>query len=310
MHTKLPITTITIILLQILIFFNTSYAGEGGGSSYTPGSADLNAGVLPPPGAYYKSQMFYRTAGIRTDDIDAQIERNVNVHTVREVLTLVQVTKSRVLGSYWAWECIVRGAYTGVTADITQAGVPRREEDSVVGVNDLILAPFVVGYHRGRSHYRARTSVYFPTGQYTIKHLANTAQNRWAVEQNFGYTWLDPQSGYEASCFLGYTVPFRNAATDYLSGQELHFDYALAKHLPSKFTYGLAGYWFQQTTADSGTGARLGAFKGSTLGLGGLISWVTSGDNPTTFTIKYYEDIDSKNRLAGSIIWFNFNGRF
>jgi len=49
---------------------------------------------------------------------------------------------------------------------------------------------------------------------------------------------------------------FENPATNCTYGQELHLDFIVGRHLPKGFAPGLAGYFYQQATGDSGNGAK------------------------------------------------------
>lgn len=108
------------------------------------------------------------------------------------------------------------------------------------------------------------------------------------IRAHIGLTWLDEDSGREASAFIGYTVNRENRATHYSSGDEFHAEFALAQHLPKGFVLGAAGYAFQQTTSDSGSGAILGPFMGRVFGLGPLGGYsFRIGEVPIDLTTKY-----------------------
>lgn len=304
---RVCITTLMLLLCHVLV--NVANAGEGGGSTYVSGYGDIMIGVQPPPGTYFKNFLAYSAVGNRTVDIDAQIDTDASAHVLGETLLIANISKTKVFGSYWGAYLFMRGGHFGVGADVVEHGTPSRVKDDVTGLIDTAIFPLVLGYNRGMTHFTTYTGVYVPDGRYSIHELANPGQNRWAVEQDLGVTWYNEKTGYEASGLLGYTIPFNNAATDYKSGQELHLDYALAKHLENKFVYGIVGYWFQQTTPDKGSGAKLGAFKGQAIALGPIFAWSTPGERSYTFTLKYYHDVTWENRLHGSTIWFNVSGQ-
>src|SRR5579863_3973791 len=94
--------------------------------------------------------------------------------------------------------------------------------------------------------------VYAPTGSYDRHRIIDIDLNRWALETDVGFTWMNENGGRQASAFAGYTINRTNGATDYHSGDEIRFDFVVAQHLPRGFVLGMAGYALQQTTADSG----------------------------------------------------------
>jgi hypothetical protein len=68
--------------------------------------------------------------------------------------------------------------------------------------------------------------------------------------------------GWDLSATAGFTFNETNAATDYKTGDEFHLEWAVTKYLSKQFTIGVVGYYYQQLTPDTGTGAVLGSFEG------------------------------------------------
>ena len=69
-----------------------------------------------------------------------------------------------------------------------------------------------------------------------------------------------------------------NHETDYQSGTQFHLDVTIAEHLPllgGLFGIGANGFYYQQISGDSGSGATLGDFKGRMVGIGPVLSSVT-----------------------------------
>ena len=51
---------------------------------------------------------------------------------------------------------------------------------------------------------------------------------------------------------------------------------------------------------DSGSGARLGDFKGRTFAIGPVVNWnFLLGQIPVSTSFKYFRELDVKNRLEG-----------
>jgi hypothetical protein len=99
---------------------------------------------------------------------------------------------------------------------------------------------------------------------------------------------------------LGYTMNLRNYATRYTTGNELSLDWFVGQHLPKGFALGLAGYFYQQVTGDSGAGARLGAFMGQALAIGPCITFNGKiGKHPIGVNLRYYDEFTVTNRLHG-----------
>jgi hypothetical protein len=66
-----------------------------------------------------------------------------------------------------------------------------------------------------------------------------------------------------------------------------------------------------QTTADSGAGAQLGAFKSQVFGAGPILTY-TIGEptNPLTVIVKYYKEFEARNTFEGEIFDAAFSFKF
>jgi hypothetical protein len=108
--------------------------------------------------------------------------------------------------------------------------------------------------------------------------------------------------------FFGYDFNTNNGTTDYHSGQVFHIDVTAAWHfLPvGKGAFGASanGFYLQQTTGDTGSGARLGSFKIMTAGIGPVISYAAKvGGTSVAVSVKWLPQIGADNTLKGNYIW-------
>lgn len=95
-----------------------------------------------------------------------------------------------------------------------------------------------------------------PSGTYDSSRLANLSFGFPAVDAGAGYTYLDPKSGHEFSVVSGLTYSFMNGALQYLNGMDFHVDGAASQFVSKNVHIGIAGYFLQQITDDSGPGAK------------------------------------------------------
>jgi hypothetical protein len=88
----------------------------------------------------------------------------------------------------------------------------------------------------------------------------------------------------------------------------------LADYLPQLGGYagvGVSGYFYQQITKDSGSGAVLGSFEGMTTGVGPVLSYAYTNfgnkNNDPVFSVgaevKWLPELSVSNRLEGNIVW-------
>ena len=285
-----------------------SQASEGGTSNYLPGFQDILSGILPPPGTYLKQYFMNYEGNVSRVVAEGRIEANAKLRTPLSLSAFSHVTKSKVLGSNYAFGAVIPILKARLSATIESPAPVRNFDKSTTGLGDIVLAPVVLGWHNGRSHKLAQFVVYVPSGNYNVERLVNSGLNRWAIEFDYWYTFLDLKKGIEIDLAPGYTIPFRNPDTDYTSGQELHIDYAALKRFPNKLGLGLTGFAFWQTTPDSGSGAKLGSFKGRTFGIGPLITYDAAIKNTSLTLIgKYISEFGTQHRFEGNSGWLELS---
>jgi hypothetical protein len=294
-----------VALIAVVAVSGPASGSEYGVSTYRPGLMDLYPGILPPPGTTIVKDLFlFQDASAAVVTEDGRVEVNTHTVTYTDAVFAAYVTKLHVLGANWAFGTIQMLRIASQSAAAGPHGGPLREQTSTIGgLGDGIFIPGMLSWNFGQFHLMSALTFYAPTGSYVPKRIINTGLNRWAIEPDLGLTWLD-HAGREASLYLGYTVNTRNPADDYYSGQEFHADFAIAQYFANGFLFGMAGYAFQQTTADRGSGAILGPFKGRVIGLGPLVGQtVAIREMPIHFTFKYDFEFAEQNRSFGDELW-------
>lgn len=137
-----------------------------------------------------------------------------------------------------------------------------------------------------------------PTGTYDSTRLANLSAGFVGVDAGGGYTYLNPKTGQEFSVVAGFSFSGTNTALDYRNGIDFHADLAASQFIGKSVHAGLVGYVYQQVTDDSGTGARLGANKGSAVGIGPQIGFFFPAWEGYSgyLNIRAYWDVYTENR--------------
>jgi hypothetical protein len=296
----------------VLVVCGTVRASEFGVSTYRPGLMDLYPGILPPPGnAIVKELFLYQDARENVVSEDGRVE--INTHTIcyTDAVFAAYVTRVSVLGAYWAFGTIQMLRISSQSLGAGPRGGPVKNQTSTVGgLGDGIFVPAMLNWNFGQFHLTGAFTFYAPTGSYVPQRIINVGVNRWAIEPDLGLTWLD-RSGREFSLFVGYTINTKNPADDYYSGQEFHADFALVQHLANGFVFGMAGYALQQTTPDSGSGAKLGPFMGRVIGLGPMVGQTLAAyEIPVHLTVKYDFEFAEQNRSSGNELWLTATVHF
>ena len=146
-----------------------------------------------------------------------------------------------------------------------------------------------------------------PSGTYDGSRLANLSFGFPAVDFGAGYTYLDQKTGHEFSVVGGITYSAINPDLQYQNGIDAHLEWAASQFITKEVLVGVAGYYFQQLTADSGPGATLGPFRGMAVGVGPQVGFLFPvGDYQGYLNIKGYADVAVENRPQGWSTWVTF----
>jgi len=288
--------TMSIIMLLLalsLSFSSTSHATEGGGGAYSNGVEGFGAGMFPPPGTYLLNYVTYYTAGSFRFK-DGSSAPKFELDALANVVRVVHVGKSKLLGGNVAMQAILPIVHLEVA-------VPGRSQSNN-GLGDLVISPLILSWHSGNLHYAAGVDVDIPIGAYDQNDLANIGRNYWTFVPVLAATYLS-DSGYEASGKFMYDINTKNHDTSYLSGQEFHFDYTLAKRF-NTFTAGVGGYFYKQVTDDEQNGLTVSSdgFKGQVFAIGPQLKYDYRN---MSLSFKYQKERLVENMPEGDKFWFN-----
>jgi hypothetical protein len=112
---------------------------------------------------------------------------------------------------------------------------------------------------------------------------------------------MDQATKLQFNGAAGFTFNFENTATDYQTGDEFHFEWAIGRELRQGLLFDIVGYDYRQLTGDSGSGALLGSFIGRVDAIGPGLSYTTLIDQkPFIFNLRYYQEFNSENHWQGS----------
>ncbi|MBY0381105.1 MAG: transporter [Xanthobacteraceae bacterium] len=178
--------------------------------------------------------------------------------------------------------------------------------DALTSVGDVI-PQFTLKWNQGVNNFMWYGSGDAPVGDYQKRRLANLGIGHGAIDSGFGYTYFNPQTGNEFSATLGATYNFKNTATQYQNGIDLHLDLGASHFITKQWMVGLVGYYFQQLTGDSGSGALLGSFKSRVAGAGPQIGVLFPVSGMKGYiNLKGYKEFASENRPEGWNVWLTF----
>jgi hypothetical protein len=303
-------------------------ADEGGVSFWVPGFFGSMAAAPQQPG-FTLATIYYHTsvnAGgevafarqVRRGNIAANFRGNLNVNLDADVdLALAAPTyvfAERFLGAQAAIALLVSYGRNraGVDATLTGALGPfgfatsAGRTDTVTGFGDPV-PQFSLRWNMGVHNVMTYVTGNIPIGAYDPNRLANLGIGHGAIDGGAGYTYFNPQTGYEFSSVLGFTYNFKNDDTQYQNGVDMHLDMAASRFVTPQLQLGLVGYLYQQVGCDSGSGDRVGCFRSRVAGIGPQIGYVIPmGSLQGYLNLKGYKEFAAENRPDGWNVWLTF----
>lgn len=289
-----------------------SLAAEKGVGVYLLGFRGPMAGFVPPPGVYFQNDVYHYSGSAsasREFPFGGQILAGVDAKMWVDVPTLLWSTPVQILGGNLGFSASlpIGGPKIDAAVALSSPGggaIGQNLRDSITTIGDPLVSTFVA-WHAGNFHWNVGVTINVPVGDYRDGALANISFNRWAADVFGAATWLDQQRGHELSGALGFTFNGENPATNYKTGTEFHAEFAAVQHFSKQFDMGIIGYYYQQISGDSGSGARLGPFKGRVAALGGTVGYTfVAGQLPIATRIKIFREFAVENRLEGTAAFF------
>ncbi len=295
----------TACCLAIAATIGGAIAAESARGVYLLGLRSQYAGVLPGPGAFFQNDVYLYSgsAGGNVDlPLGGLLAADVEARAVLEVPTALYFMPA--LGGLFGLALTTPVGSQDVTASATfdsPLGRPLGAEVSqdAFRFGDPYLQA-ILGWTRQNWHWNLATGLNVPVGEWNRGSLVNLAFNRWAVDVTGSATYLDMARGIEASAALGVTFNGDNLDIDYRTGTELHAEWSLTQLTASGFSFGLAGYHYQQISGDSGSDARAGPFKGQVTAIGPALGLTLPlPDRMLTAKFRAYKEFNVENRLEG-----------
>ncbi len=307
---------LALAALGLAAFATAAQSEEGGSGHYFPGSmASFMDGVSPVPALMLRYNFAYYDGAVDpsvTLPIAGEVTAGAHATSFANGITIFFAPSWGRLDERWnyAMSATVPLVSLDVEANVmASGGEPSiRRQSEVTGLGDMILMPLMVNYHASADcNLSGRVAIIAPTGSYEVGRLANTGKNFWTVEPTLGLVYLGQKNGREFSLFTGMDFNSENEDTDYKSGTQFHVESTIAQHFAAAgglLGAGATGYWYEQITGDSGSGATFGGFEAKTIGIGPVVSYVRNvGGHDLLTELKWLTETETKRRLDGDTIF-------
>jgi hypothetical protein len=277
------------------------------------------AGFVPPPGTYVSDYEYYYTGsasgraaesvalrriGARTTtgaELTLEAKINADGQALYSMPSVLWVAPQKVFGGQVGLGVAVPFGWKKVDVDVDalatlslpigitlQRGQHFDIQDSSSNVDDPV-PNVVVGWHEGKWYWNVGGLLNVPIGEWEERNIANIGFGHWALDTSAAVTWLDPNTGFEASAAAGFTFNWENPDSDYRTGTEFHVEFALMEHFSKRFSVGIVGYYYDQVSGDSGAGAVLGPFEGRVTAIGPSATYTFQlGKLPLATSLRWY----------------------
>jgi len=292
-------------------------ASEGGASFYLLGSGGPGNAQLPPlPGLFFDTTTYIYDGSASAERrfvVGGNVVANLDATIAANFMTALWVPSTDIAGGTLAVGLAIPVGRPSVDVGVVltgpqgnQVNVSRSDAASVFG--DPVLTAAMSWDAGNNMHVAATTTINVPIGEYREGQLANLSFNRWIADFSIGTTWHDAEAGWDIGSKIGYTFNGTNSVTDYNTGTEFHAEASVERIFSESFSAGVQVYRFIQLTGDSGTGARLGPFKGRVTGIGATAAYnFRIGRTPTTLRFRIFQEFDAVNRLEGTAAFLSLS---
>lgn len=289
----------------------TVRADESGASFWLMGSYASQAAVPGDPGPSLDIT-FYSAAANASGGASfargGRIEIGLDTRSNYFMVTPSYTFETPVLGGHLGLGVTaLMGNYSStVSATLTApsgASLSGSRSDSMTAFGD-VFPTATLKWGRGVHNFMIYATANVPVGAYDVTRQATVGMGYWALDGGVGYTYFDEEKGHEFSAVLGFTYNFMNPHTAYQSGIDMHLELSVSQYLTERFLAGVAGYFYNQITADSGPGATLGPFMSRVAGVGPQLSYdLTLGGRPSSLSARGYYEFAAQNRPQGWTAW-------
>jgi hypothetical protein len=326
-----------IVLAPAIMFFSQyALADESGVSFWVPGFFGSLAAAPQQPG-WSLATVYYHTSVSAGGDValarefqigqvpanltlTARLNASVNATGDLGFVIPTYVFATPVLGgqasvslvsAYGVVSTTLAGQLAGSLTGPGGGSVPFMRNDSINdttwGFGDLV-PQFALRWNAGVNNYMTYITGDIPVGAYQSDRLSNLGIGHGAIDAGGGYTYFNPATGHEFSGVLGFTYNFKNTATQYQNGVDLHFDWGASQFLTKQVQVGLVGYAYKDIGCDSGSGDRVGCFQSQVFGIGPQFGYVfpLSQGLQGYINLKAYAEFAGSDRPTGWNTWLTF----
>lgn len=312
-------------VLALLSTAGPARADQGGVSFWLPGTFGSLSAVPGQPG--WSAAMIYLHSSVeadggvaasravrvgnRTTNLNVSLNASLTARVDAVAFAPAYTFATPVLGGQFTLGlfAMVGNTYARIDADVAGALGPlgfatsRSFSDSLFSYSD-IYPQAMLKWNHGVHNFMVYGMTNFTIGDYDANRLVNIGVGHWAIDGGVGYTYFNPQTGWEFSAVTGLTWNDTNYHLDYQNGVDWHLDWAASRFLNKQWSVGVVGYAYHQITGDRGSGATFGDFKSRVYAIGPQVSYLFPvAGMQGVVNLKGFKEFGAEHRPEGWNVW-------
>jgi len=277
-------------------------AAEYGFSTYGLGGSAFGAGVTPPAGTYVTNLYAYYQGDIESTISFGGVTINAGAEAkgFSTGVNILYVPERKVLGGNLGLGVTIPVGHVDIEANVTIGPLTAAASTEGWGLGDIVPRA-QLGWQNGELAHTVYIQAVTPTGFWEPGFEPIIGFHRPGIDIGWAFTWEHKPSKVQLNGTAGFTFNFENTETDYKSGNEFHWEWAIGREVAQGLVIGVVGYDYRQLEHDSGPTAFSRTVKGRVDAIGAGLSYTTLIDNrPLIFNLRHYQEFNAKDRWEGN----------
>jgi len=268
-------------------------------SHYVAGVEGLNAASLPPPGIYFRDYNY----GYFADRFTAG-PPDFNLKVYVQAPRLIWLSDYTILGGTYGMDVLLPIVYQDAKFQLMGGSY----NDHNFNLGDLYFAPFLLAWHPQQFDFAVAYGFWAPTGNYAVQNPISAGKGFWTHMLTAGATLhMDTEKTWSLSLLNRYEFNQENSDVGIRPGQTWTLEGGIAKSVTKSIELGIAGYYQQQTTHDSGANAADGLV--SDIGVGPEISAICPYTGIMA-SLRWIHEVSVNDRPQGNTVNLTLTKRF
>jgi len=221
---------------------------------YVPGVEGIKGASLPPPGMYLRDYNVFYYSDRLNDAHGNKIQGlDTEAFIYANVPRFIWITDYQLLGGSIGVDALLPLQYTHL--DIS-AGPHQVIDDATFGIGD-VFAEATWSKHLQKFDLSLAAGFWAPTGDSSPNLTTRAGLGYWTAMLTAGATWyVDAEKLWSISALNRYEFNTEKNDANYTPGQAYTLEWGIGRALSKTVEVGVAGYYQQKVTEDSGSGKR------------------------------------------------------